>query len=457
MSPPHRPEAWRAYKDTIEACLREGYGPPGYPSQKGLAVQEATRRLKESDVLDKETITPLFWWLRRQKRRAKVGQDHFLPDWSLYRHADSNPLPSVPKSTPVVDEKAERQTAHEEGFWRKRSKQLAKTLAETEHVLQEVSGIRSDHVQPASWLMTKPNDKRHRCVIGLLFTDLHMGEVISSEELLGLNEYNPEIAERRARRFFDASCIMGHRWASDSEVQGAFLALGGDMISADLHEELKMSNALTSVEQVRAAASVIIAGIHRLKEAYKLVHVASVPGNHGRTTLKPTAKLYSRLSYDTLVAAMVADAFNGDDDVTFQISASPDALIPILGHTILLTHGDKLGGGSGTGFIGPMAPIIRGAKKVEAQQARVNRRPDLILHGHFHTSGAPGNVLSNGSFPGYSEYGHSLRASIEPPQQWAFLMHQTWGLRERCEVKLEDPIIPPIPRVGIPAVMRDRG
>lgn len=164
-----------------------------------------------------------------------------------------------------------------------------------------------------------------------------------------------------------------------------------------------------------------------------------MPGNHGRTTIKPTAKLYSALSYDTLVANMVADAFKGSKRVTFQISPSPDAVVPVLGRTMFSTHGDKMGTGGGQGFAGPILPIVRGTKKVEAQQARAQRRPDIICHGHYHHSANPGSVFSNGSIPGYGEYANGLRASLEPPQQWLFLVHETWGVRERCEIKLETP------------------
>jgi hypothetical protein len=62
-------------------------------------------------------------------------------------------------------------------------------------------------------------------------------------------------------------------------------------------------------------------------------------------------------------------------------------------------------------------------------------------------------VLSNGSVPGYTEYGNGLRASLEPPMQWLFLLHERWKLRERVEIQLEEPAIPPLPRVRIPAEM----
>ena len=86
-----------------------------------------------------------------------------------------------------------------------------------------------------------------------------------------------------------------------------------------------------------------------------------------------------------------------------------------------------------------------------AQYAGKGTNIDLMLHGHYHTSGNPGNILSNGSVPGYSEYGDDLRFVIEPPQQNLFLMHSRWGLRERMPVQLEEPVRPEKPRIRVPA------
>ena len=118
------------------------------------------------------------------------------------------------------------------------------------------------------------------------------------------------------------------------------------------------------------------------------------------------------MSYDTLILATLESRFRGNDRVTFQYGASKDQITPIFGRTVLTTHGDKIGTKGGMGFAGPMLPIVRGSKKVEAQQASVGRRPDLIQFGHYHTTGNPGTVLANGSVPGYSEYADDLRAVV---------------------------------------------
>jgi hypothetical protein len=419
----------KQYKTEIEACLREGFAPWRQSGGKGSAVREATRRLK----LNKDVLAD---WLRKQETAASRDQKSFLPNWDLFvKPANDNVPPPV-----------SRREAHDSQYWRTRFNAAEKELAHIEKLLEEVGGIRSLDIPKPEWLLKATTGRRNRSVMSMLFTDLHMGEVVDPDELLGLNAFNPQIAEQRAKRFFNAACEIGPRWASDTKLEGLLLNLGGDLVSGDIHEELRITNGLTAHEQVRMAVKIIVAGIKLLLKVYRRIHVTSVPGNHARTTFKPTAKLYSKLSYDTLIAQMVADAFQDDERVTFQITVATDAVIPVLGYTAFLTHGDKMGTGGGQGFAGPMLPIVRGTKKVEAQQASAGRKPDIIMHGHYHHSGNPGNVFSNGAFPGYSEYGNGLRAKIEPAQQWLFLIHETWGVRERCEIKLETPA--PFPRVA---------
>jgi hypothetical protein len=356
-----------------------------------------------------------------------------------------------PRDPEVVVEPLTSRERFDAAFWRKKATDAQRKADEAEHVAEQLAGLRGVEWSVPDWIMAAGDGEKGRSVVGCLVSDMHMGEVIDAEEMSGVNAFNPDICRERMRRYFEAACIVGKRWAADTHCEGALLALGGDQVSGSIHDELAMTNALTSPEQVIAAVEVLAAGIIKLRLAYNRVHVVSVPGNHSRTTHKSTAKLYSRLSYDTMIAAMLADRFRGDKNITFQYGPARDQIVPVFGRTVFLTHGDAIGTGGGHGFAGPMLPIIRGTKKVEAQQARFGRRPDLILHGHFHSSGNAGSVLSNGALPGNSEYGNVIRASPEPPRQWLFLLHSRWWLRERADIMLTDPEPVEKPRVRVPA------
>ncbi|GAA0008017.1 hypothetical protein BRDID11002_80240 [Bradyrhizobium diazoefficiens] len=147
--------------------MREGFVP--YRSEqrgKGSAVLEATRRLK----LNKNTLTD---WVRAQDALANRGDKNFLPDWSLYEAPEGKKPPT-------------RRELHDSAYWRRRAQGVEKELAAVEQMLEEIGGIRNLQVAPPEWLLKHGLGKRNRAVLSMLFTDLHMGEVVDPDEILGL-------------------------------------------------------------------------------------------------------------------------------------------------------------------------------------------------------------------------------------------------------------------------------
>jgi transposase-like protein len=360
--------------------------------------------------------------------------------WRNYRIREAGrlvvaapPTPPPAAAPPEVDP-AERRDA---AFWKRKAADLSRRLDEVEHLAAELGGVSGIPVNVPEWA-EMPSTGGGRSVLIVHTSDLHLGEVITPGEIQGLNAYSPEVAEARMQRLFQAACEIGPRWMHGDTCDGVLLTMAGDLMSGDIHEELRMTNALTSTEQVAGVVGIYAAGVRLLAERFGKVHVVAVPGNHGRTTPKPTAKLASRLSYDILAARILREKLQEDGRVTWQIADGADARVPVYGRTILATHGDRMGTGGGHGFAGPVLPIVRGSNKVRLQSQSAGMDCDLILMGHYHTSAAPPGVLANGSVVGYSEYGNGLRASVEPPKQWLARFSARWGLCERLDVQLDE-------------------
>jgi len=323
-------------------------------------------------------------------------------------------------------------------FWQRRARELERQCAEAEHLAEELAGLRELPQLPADWPPAPPEDRGPgRCIIICHTSDLHMGEVVDPGEIDGMNAYNPDIAAQRMQRYFEAAVTVGPRWIADAHCDGALLTLGGDLISGDIHEELSRTNALTSNEQIAQVVEVYAAGIERLLDAFGRVHVAAVPGNHGRQTKKPTAKLAARLNYDILAATILRQRYASNPNVGWTIADGADALVPVYGRAILLTHGDRTGTSGGMGFAGPVLPIVRGSHKLRLQAHSARRDCDLILMGHYHTAANPPGTLANGSVVGYSEFGNGIRAAVDPPQQWLARFSSRWGLCDRLSVQLD--------------------
>ena len=150
------------------------------------------------------------------------------------------PIPKPVKEPPSpIDVRNER-------FWKAKAEDLARQLADTTHALQEVSGLMARAPEPPKWSLSRQNSKNRAAGL-LTISDIHAGEVIKPEEIGGLNSYDLQTCRARIRRLFDAAVAILPRWASDCRMEGVFVALNGDLVSGDIHDELRRTNALTSM------------------------------------------------------------------------------------------------------------------------------------------------------------------------------------------------------------------
>ena len=250
--------------------------------------------------------------------------------------------------------------------------------------------------------------------------------------------------------------VLDCKWLS-----GFLLALGGDLISGSIHEELRITNELTAHEQVRFVVEEISAGIRSLADKFERVHVASVPGNHGRNTLKDSAEQYSKLNYDTTGCGY------DRSPVWWMIPENilPDRMLGRSGHPglwIALYHliawAIRSGTGGGQGFTGPDLPIVRGGKE--------SRRPATVLRGpqnrsacyagHLHyLHYTPGRFLSNGlGGPGVSGYTRLISVFRDRASRssGSLCSMRSWCISGRgMDVQLENPAPPPKPVIRVPS------
>jgi hypothetical protein len=168
-------------------------------------------------------------------------------------------------------------------------------------------------------------------------------------------------------------------------------------------------------------------GIRFLADSFNKVHVISVAGNHGRTTLKTQSKRGAADNFDSLASWWLESIFAGDDRVSFQTPDSPDAVFSLHGRRYLATHGDRIGSAGGMGFIGPAATIMRGMKRTHDTYAKMGMPIEKMFIGHFHQSYDLGYGWCNGSLPGWSEYARDGRMTPEAPLQWMIMFHPEYG------------------------------
>ena len=317
---------------------------------------------------------------------------------------------------------------------------LERRVAEAENHRENILSLSPEpaRLQP-KFVRNGDGKGKGRQAVVLHLSDLHVGETVNKEEVSNVNSYDIAIARKRIGRLFETtSILMTSAWpASDGAPERVNILLGGDLISgAGLHPEHAETDGGTAFEQVKFAAEYVAAGILRLHETLRErfgkvipIYCISVVGNHGRATFgKPRTKLVTLQSYDTLVADFVEASLRHIPTIKHFQPRGFDAYFDVAGWPCILTHGDRMGSGGGTGFIGPMATIIKGHRKIVDTEYRQRRPVRWVFSGHFHTTGMTPFGFANGSGVGYGEFAKSLRADPEPAQQNLVVIHERYGL-----------------------------
>ncbi len=303
-------------------------------------------------------------------------------------------------------------------------------------VREVIFGLSESKPDVPTWVIDPPKAKHSPGVPTLFASDWHWGEVVDPEQINGVNKYNLRIAHSRAKRMVERTIDLLKNHMVNPNYPGIVFPLGGDMVSGDIHDELRESNELPTIPTVLNLLEVLCACVKSLADALGSVHVPCVTGNHGRNTLKTRAKGRVHTSYDWLLYCLLEREFKDDKRVTFQVSSGPDCSYSIYGHRYLLTHGDQFRGGDG--MVGALGPILRGDHKKRSRNGQIGLEFDTMLLGHWHQYCHLGRVIVNGSLKGYDEYANSGNFGFEVPKQALFITHPRHGITFALPVVLED-------------------
>ncbi len=275
---------------------------------------------------------------------------------------------------------------------------------------------------PNILIYDKAKDERCDLVACALASDWHVEELVESAAVHGLNEYNPDIARERGRRFFQNLLKLTDIVARDSKVTTIWLGLLGDFFSGHIHEELMASTAMAPGDAAQLAKEIICSGIDfLLRESSYVIEGDCIPGNHGRMTKKVWTSDPTGTSLETFMYRAITDRYHSEPRVRLQVAEHAMVYRPFFESFMMrLIHGYEISYGGGVGGI--TIPI----RKALAQW-NIAKRASVTCLGHFHQRLDGGDHMVNGSLIGYSEYAQVIKASFERPVQSFFTVHARHG------------------------------
>lgn len=254
-----------------------------------------------------------------------------------------------------------------------------------------------------------------------IWSDWHIEETVDSDTVNGLNEFNLTIAEQRTEKLFRKCVDFVKMFQQDTEIKEMIIALLGDFISNDIHDENLETGSLRPIEAILFAQRQIIAGIEFILNNTNVnLTIPCHSGNHARTTKKVHVSTEAGHSLEYLMYHNLATYFGNNPRVKFIIPRSYLSYVQVYNTTIRFHHGHdiKYGGGIGGLFIPTYKAISQWNK---------GRVADLDCFGHWHQTKDGGNFYCNGSLIGFNPYAIAIKADYEPPRQNFFLVHKELG------------------------------
>ena len=355
-----------------EELIEAGWLAPSTKPAKFKENIEATLKFITTKVSTKDTIAP-----------PKNPKDRLSPD--------DEPDAEVVEECPMFSYTEEELVGSAERFkfeMKKRERELKRLRQEAFIGKQKVNRMATAaaQVQPAVFNIKlvnsgKASGKNH-CVMPI--SDLHFGEVVQPNVTYGFNKYNPEIAAHRLVKLF----AEAYRYATTEGCDDLHILLLGDMISGEIHDELRESNSYTAPKCVSMLNSLLIGMILQYAKLFKRVTVSCVVGNHSRTGKKLQSKNRSMDNYEHIIYSTIKDRCEAEaKNIKVEFDDEAPFLVTNVGNQKwMLEHGDRYKGS--TAAAGAINTVLRNI----GNDLRRNHA-DVAIMGHWHT-GAEGAVDS---------------------------------------------------------------
>lgn len=263
-------------------------------------------------------------------------------------------------------------------------------------------------------------------VVGLL-SDLHVGEVVDPEVMMGMGGYDLDIFRQRVGLWVQNFLRLLDIDRSAREIPRLTLFLDGDFISGLIHDELLKTNAVNIMDQMTMVATAMAWAIREVGRYFEEVHVSCTVGNHGRNQSKVEFK-EPYVSWDYLAYQMMAMLLQNDTHITWDIPKSLWAITRVENLDLFHYHGH----GKNQNILSiPYYGIERAIKDFREIFQVHDLKFDGVCMGHFHhfyeRDLGTGPLIINPCWKGGDEFATLGLRKYSKPSQVKFLVHSKRG------------------------------
>ena len=379
--------------------------------------------------------TTLQKWYDREVELLDEQQSQDMEDMQT----DFTPEAHVKLAKKIETYKAESR------YWKKVAEAAIKKEAKEDLLIDSIKKFTPSYKEVKKYKRRKPTGKiKGNSVQSMIapLTDTHIGDNVELEEMMGLNEYNIDIFNKRLYGWANQVITLAELRRNSAEVGELIVPMLGDMISGDIHEELARTNNDHCMGQMIRGANLISQALMLIAPHFDKVRVPCVVGNHGRMTRKPPMK-NKYMDWDYMLYQWISVFCQNQKNIEFHIPKTFMTTIDVCNRNILLAHGDFIsGGGSGTAInrgVSNMRNVLSFRKGLKEELNHIQDNSlenvpdnyDSALLGHFHRIDeidiGTGAVHICGCMKGGDEFAMQRVQAINKPRQLVLYYHPKYG------------------------------
>ncbi len=269
--------------------------------------------------------------------------------------------------------------------------------------------------------------------IGLILSDLHIGQEHTLAETGGISQYNLSIFKQRMENLKNAVADIYELHSQLYKISKLHIFSLGDVV-AGMNNVGAWSPVYINMpiyDQVQMGVTSLMESIWFWLTIFDEIEFYGIRGNHGRTSYSGAEKDYC--NWDIIIYQQLLYAFKDNPRIKFHIPKTWWHMAEIRNHKFLMFHGDD---------VSAKNPPITALLDTERKMAGlIKSHNHYTLAGHFHNASemtsTNGKVFINGAFVGSDIYSLKNCLPGTRPEQKIFGIHDNRGVTFRYDIDLD--------------------
>jgi len=268
----------------------------------------------------------------------------------------------------------------------------------------------------------------------LMLSDTHCDQVVTPDEVDGLEDFDFPVAVRRAEVLIEEMLKFTKESLNHFRFRKLVIMGLGDYTSGQIHGATQRSYFGDQFTNDLAIAQLFAQMFVELSSNFEQVEVISIVGNHGRLTEKIEFHKESvAANHDTLIMKIAEVHCHGIKNLIFEFPSGLSTIKEIEGWNFFLHHGHGKKGSSET--------WARAKRKSQTIVPLHRGAIHYFCSGHFHTPGdvavsGGATMIGNGAFLACDQYSYQNIDEAGVPSQWIFGVHKRNGVTWRLPIQL---------------------